>query len=239
LTFVAQDIAGFHLGKTDFLPKGESMFPMHRYYLVFLFFALLFAPAACTSRATREPELTQPVQPDQPPVATADPLLATPLPVLGEQPLQGRIPEIPTIFIVPSRQSKLALAEFLKTTPEQLGWVNPGLPDPIVPGTLVVIPPVYRTGGETLSEIAQKTGLSEELLWATNPQLEDNEPLVDGMILAVPALYIFSNDTPLSSAAATLGTSDEALLSANPELAAQKSVLAGTVLVVPPKSEER
>jgi len=203
------------------------MSPLHRLYRSLVLIVLL---AACGNGATREPA--------QIAIATPDPLLATPQPVLAEGPLQGQIPEIPNIFIVPSRQSKPALAAFLKTTPEQLDWVNPGLADPIAPGTLVLIPAVYRTSGETLSEVSQKTGLSEDLLRAANPNLKAGETL-EGKVLAVPALYIVPADTLLTSTAATLATSSEALLSANPELAAREEIVAGTVLVVLPKSEAR
>lgn len=206
------------------------MSPLHRSYLSF---ALILLLAACGNGATSAPT------PAQTAIATPDPLLATPQPVLADGPLQGQIPEIPNIFIVPARQSKPALAAFLKTTPEQLDWVNPGLADPIAPGTLVVIPPIYRMAGETLSEVSQKTGLSEELLRAANPKFVEGETSSTGTDLAVPALYIVPQDTLLSSMAVTLATSSEALLSANPELADHDEIMAGTILVVPPESEER
>ena len=128
---------------------------------------------------------------------------------------------------------------FLKTTPDQLDGVNPGLPDPVAPGTLVVIPPVYRASGETLSDISKKTGLAEDLLRAANPQLGGKTILPEGTVLAVPALYVVTEDTLLSSAAQRLATSDQALLSANPQLAGQKAITAGTLLVVPPGKESR
>jgi LysM repeat protein len=209
------------------------MFPMHRFRLIFLLFAVVLTFAACNRGATSQAE------PAQAPIATTDPLLATPPPVLAEVPLQGQFAEIPNAFVVPARQSKSALATFLRTTPEQLDWVNPGLPDPVAPGTLVVIPSYYRTTGETMSEISQKTGMSEELLRAANAQIEDGEPLTTGTVLAVPVLYIVPEDMPLDSAAATLKTSNAALLSANPALAGQEHVAAGTVLVAPQPAEDR
>jgi len=209
------------------------MSPLHRLYLAFVLVALHLLLAACGDGTTSEPP------PAQTAIATPDPLLATPHPMLAEEPLQGQIPEIPNIFIVPARQSKPALAAFLKTTPDQLDWVNPGLADSIDPGTLVVIPPIYRMAGETLSEVAQKTGLSEDLLRAANPKFIEGATPITGTVLAVPALYIVPADTLLSSTAATLATSSAALLSANPELANRDEILAGTVLVVPPESEDR
>ena len=206
------------------------MLPMSRVLASFTLLLFLALFVACGENATAQPTAQA--------VATPDLLQATPLPVLAEEPLQGQIPDIPTIFVVTARQSKALLATFLKTTPEQLDWVNPGLPDPLLPGTLVVIPPIYRTNGETFSEVSQKTGLPEKQLRAANPKIGATETLTKGIVLAVPPIYIVLEDTLLSSASATLQTSDDALLSANPQLAAQDKILAGSVLVVPLESEK-
>lgn len=208
------------------------MVPRYLYSRSLLLGGLLFLSVACGGNANNEPKAAEPA------VAPPDPAVATPQAVLAEAPL-GAIPDIPSVLIVSSRQSKVALAAFLKTTPEQLDWVNPGLPDPIIPGTLIVIPPIYRSEGEPLASVAEKTGLSEEVLRAANPRLGDADTVADGAVLAMPALYIVPADTLLSSTAQTLETSNEALLSANPELADSEEIRAGTVLVVPPESEQQ
>lgn len=211
------------------------MFPVHSKWLVVILIVLIPPLAACQDSPGGNPTPA----PTSPPVqATVNPDLATPQTTLADEPLQGDIPEIPSIFIVSSRQSKLALAAFLKTTSEQLDYVNPGLPDPLAPGTLVVIPPAYRPNGETLADVSKKTGIPEEILRAANPKLGDSESL-EGKILAMPALYVVPADTLLSSTADTLQTSQDALLSANPELSTQEGIRQGTVLVVPPESEQR
>lgn len=205
-----------------------------RVWIVIISIALTEALATCKANAPEQPPKPTPTT-----AATSSALLATPQMASAEEPLQGQIPDIPNVFVVAARQSKSALAAFLKTTPDQLDWVNPGLPDPVAPGTLVVIPPVYRTSGETLSDISKKTGLPEDLLRAANPQLGGKTVLPAGTVLAVPALYIVPEDTLLSSAAQRLETSDEALLSANPQLAGQKALTAGTLLVAPRGKESR
>jgi LysM repeat protein len=208
------------------------MFPIHSVRFAGLLAAACLLLTACGDNPVTPPQATPAI------VATPDPRLATPVTVLADEPLQGAIPEIPSIFIVPSRQPKVALATFLKTTVEQLDYVNPGLPDPVVPGTLVAIPLTYRPAGETLAEVAQKTGVPEATLRAANPKLAEGEAL-EGKILAMPAIYIVPADTLLSSTVDTLQTSQDALLSANPELSDQEEIRQGTVLVVPPESEQR
>ena len=169
--------------------------------------------------------------------APPDPFLIPPPPVENEGPLGGTIPKIPGVYLVPSRQTKAGLAAFLRTTPEQLTWVNPRLPDPINPGTLVVIPPIYRVGpGENLSDVIKKTTLPEEVLLSANPHLSSQEALTDGTFLVVPPLYIVPSDTPVSEAAENLNLNGETLLSANPELTDQDTIQAGTVLIVPPEA---
>ena len=214
------------------------MSPMHRFGLCFLPVVLLGTLTACNSGPTTRATPTQAPLSTQAPIATPDPSLATPPPALAEEPLQGQVVEIPSIFIVPARQSKAALATHLKTTPEQLDWANPGLPDPIAPGALVVIPPYYRTAGETPSQVSQRTGLPEELLRAANPQIGEDGELAAGALLLAPPIYIVPDDMSLSSVAAALKTNDEALLSANPALADQTGVAAGTVLVAPLSARE-
>ena len=208
------------------------MLSLPRVFASFTLLMFLSLLVACGGNATTQP------QPVAPAVATPDPLQATPQSVLAQEPLQGQIPDIPTVFIVTARQSKALLATFLKTTPDQLDWVNPDLPDPVTPGTLIVIPPIYRTSGETLSAIAQKTGMPEKELRAANPKIGATETLTKGIVLAVPPIYVVPEDTLVSTAAAMLQTSDDVLLSANPQLREQDKILAGTVLVVPLKREK-
>ena len=207
--------------------------------ILLVFAALLAACGMTTPEPQSAPTPEQQVTPAPIAATTSSPLLATPQEASAEEPLQGKIPDIPNVFVVATRQSKATLAAFLRTTPQQLDWVNPGLPDPVAPGTLVVIPPIYRGSGETLSDISQKTGLPEDLLRAANPQLGGEPVMAEGTMLAVPVLYIVPEDTLLSSTAQTLETSDEALLSANPQLAGQEELTAGTLLVVPPGKESR
>lgn len=172
--------------------------------------------------------------------STPDPILATPQTQLGRVELQGNIPEIPNVLVISSSQSKAALADYLRTTPVQLDWVNPTLDDPIPPDTLVVIPPIYRvTKNEELADISQATRFSEQLLLEFNPKLDAQETLRKGTILVMPSLYIVPENTLLSGAAETIQVNSEELLSANPNLDESKEIMEGTVLVVPPKSEER
>jgi hypothetical protein len=187
---------------------------------------------------------------NSPPSSTAEPLASsddatvvantTPFPVpptpLPEGPLGG-IPLVPNVLVVAARQSQAELAAFLKTTPQTLRYVNPRLPEPVPPGTLVVIPPVYRSEGETLADVAEKTGFTLEVLQAVNLAVEADAVLPAETLLLVPPLYIVPESTPLGAAAAALGTDDGALLSANPELEGDDEILAGTVLVVPPTAE--
>ena len=205
-----------------------------RVWSVAIAVSMALALSACDMQTPDQQPLSTPTT-----IAATSVLLATPQMASAEESLRGKIADIPNVFIVGARQSKSALATFLKTTPDQLDWVNPGLPDPVTPGTLVVIPPVYRASGETLSDVSKKIGLAEDLLRAANPQLGGKTVLPEGTVLAVPALYIVTEDTLLSSAAQRLATSDQALLSANPQLVVQKAITAGTLLVVPPGKESR
>jgi LysM repeat protein len=150
-----------------------------------------------------------------------------------EGPLAG-VAGVPNVLVVPLFQSPAEIARFLHTTEGSLRYVNPRLPDPVPPGTLVVIPSVYRSEGETLSDVAAKTRLSLDVLQAANPLKEPYEELAEGELLAVPPLYILPENTLLSTAADVLGTDDSTLLSANPDLVGRNEIPAGTVLVVPP-----
>jgi LysM repeat protein len=210
--------------------------PAFKAYPTFILVLCLALLAGCEAQP-----MPTPIAEAIPTVSPPEPILATPQLTLAEEPLKGVIPDIPDVFVVPHRQPKRALAAYLKTTPEQLDWVNPGLPDPVLPGTLIVIPPIYRTvQGETLADVAQKTGLPEEVLLTANPGRGTQEALADGTILAVPRLAIVPADTLLSATADVLQVDMEALLSANPELAGQEQIRAGSVLVVPPvRKEER
>ena len=189
---------------------------------------LLILLAGCQPNASPTP--TAPPEP----AVTPDAAFPTPAFAQAEEPLQGSVPDIPSVLIVGARQSKDDLAGYLKTTVPNLEWVNPGLDDPALPGTLVVIPSVYRaTQGETLSGIAAQTGLPEHELLAANPGLDAQAALGEGALLALPSLVIMPDDTLLSAAAGALATTDDALLSANPHLAGADAIRAGTLLVVP------
>jgi hypothetical protein len=166
------------------------MFPMHSVRLCILLMILLVVLAARNDRSDSPPTPTAPA------VVTPDPALATPQLMASEEPLQRDIAEILSISIASARQPKVALAAYLKTTAEQLNLVNPTLPDPIAPGTLVVIPPAYRTAGETLAEVTQKTSLPEDLLAAANPNVAVDQLLAGGSLLAMPGLYIVAGNTP-------------------------------------------
>lgn len=192
--------------------------------------SILFLYAACG-----EGQPAQPTQvPTEPPPSRPAPVLATPQFTPAEEPLAGMIPEIPDVYVVPYRQSQQALAQTLKTTVDQLKWTNPGLPEPVAPQTLVVIPTIYRTSqGERLSEVSAKTGIPELLLRATNPGVSAAEALDEATLLALPSLFIVPNDTLLEAAADVLGTDTQTLLSANPTLAGQSEIVSGTILVIP------
>lgn len=156
------------------------------------------------------------------PGATLDPRLATPQSGQVEEPLQGRLVDIPEVWVATSRQSERALVSYLypRQEPEatdkllqQLELVNPALSDPILPGTLVVIPPVYRVSErEPLSAVAQTMGFSEDLMRATNPGLDTQTPLNQGTVVVLPRLYIVPQDTLLNATADVLQTSDKALI---------------------------
>lgn len=171
-------------------------------------------------------------------VATPIADLATPLPVGTEMPLQAAEVTAPETWVVPAMQPKEVLASYLKTTVEQLDWVNPGLPDLVPPGTLIAIPPSYRvSAGESLSSIATNTGLPADMLQAANPKLSATGELSPGTVLAVPSIMVMQETTSLEAAAASLDASGDALLSANPDLADSDAIQAGTVLILPPESE--
>jgi LysM repeat protein len=153
-------------------------------------------------------------------------------------PLQAAEVMAPETWIVPALQPKQALAVYLKTTVEQLDWVNPGLTDPVAPGTLIAIPPSYRvSSGESLSSIATNTGLPADILQAANPKLSATGDLSPGTVLAVPPIIVMQEAVSLEAAAASLDASGDALLSANPDLANSSAIQAGTVLILPPESE--
>ena len=170
-------------------------------------------------------------------IATPVNAIEPPPPPVAEGLLTGVRVETPNICIVPARQSKADLAANLNTTVEQIEWVNPGLPDEVPPGALVIIPPGYRVFQETsLSAVARATGLSEEMLSAANPNVAANAALPAGAVLSVPALYSVGEETPLGAVAETLNLSSEALLSANPNVG--ETLPAGVVLIVPPQEEK-
>lgn len=212
------------------------MRPIYHLFIVSLLFVLT---AGCNAGGIPAGA----TQPDSPGVADAAaetkpaPTFAPPALTMEEGPLAG-IPDFPNILIVAARQSKADLATFLHTTPEQLSRVNPRLPDPVDAGTLVVIPPIYRANGETLSDISTKTGISEDILLSANPNLDPNQLLGEGTILLVPSLYIVPEDTPLSSVVTIVGVQGEALLSANPGLSGDNVLSQGTVLIVPIEATE-
>lgn len=182
---------------------------------------------------------SQPAPPASAVVATPDVGIAPPPPPSAEGPLQGSPVEIPEIWIVPSLVAKSDLAGYLKTTVEQLDWVNPGLAERVAPGTLVVIPATYRVGaGESLAAIAAATGLSEAMLAAANPNLGAGGPLPEGTVLAMPPIMVMPESTSLSATAAQLNISGAALLSANPELAGSEAIDAGTVLFLPARGSQ-
>lgn len=190
--------------------------------------------AQIETAATQAPVQT-PAAPAATAVATPDPAIPQAPPITAEGPLSGGAPDIPEIWIVPSSVSKTSLAEFLKTTVDQLDWANPGLSDLVVPGTLVVIPPVYHLSStESIATIADATGLSPDAIQAANPKLAATSVLTEGTVLALPAVVVMPDNSTLTSAAAALNLSVDDLLSANPELAGHNTVDAGTVLVVPP-----
>lgn len=167
-------------------------------------------------------------------IATPDTDIAPPPLPGAEGPLYGGMVEIPEIWIVPSLVSKEDLALYLKTTVEQLDWVNPGLEQRVVPGALIAIPASYRVSTEeTLAAISAATGLPEELLRTANPNLSAAGPLPVGTVLAVPPITIMAEATSLSATAAALNLSGSALLSVNPELAGRETIDAGTVLILP------
>ncbi len=192
------------------------------------------APAAAPSTVpTAEPTAAPVAEQTVAPLSDLEP----PPTVGAEGPLQGAAVEIPETWIVPALLSKGALASYLKTTPEQIDWINPGLVDPVAPGTLIAIPSSYRvSAGESLSSVAAATGLSEDVLRAANPKLSAGNSLPEGTVLAVPPVIVMEATT-LSAAATSLNLSGAQLLSVNPNLVGSSAIQTGTVLILPPKAE--
>lgn len=117
---------------------------LHARLAVLIALFLLNVIAACTSpngttgAITPDPTATKPAPTAT--VAPPDPALAPPADLV-EQPLNGSLADVPEVWLVPSRQSKTELAAHLMTDVARLDWVNPGLPEQVPPGTLIVIPP--------------------------------------------------------------------------------------------------
>lgn len=97
---------------------------------------ILFLLAACTMSTNRS-SLVGPT--DEAIVMPPDPALEPPT-ELVEQPLNGFEQGAPEVWLVPSLQSKLDLAAHIGVGLAQLDWVNPGLSEPVLPGTLIVVP---------------------------------------------------------------------------------------------------
>lgn len=165
--------------------------------------------------------------------ATPNPVLPTPLPMVAQEPLTGDVAAIPEVLIVGAGQSRARLAATLKTTDENLVRVNPRLPDPVPPGTLVVIPVDLHIDGGTLASVAIETGLSVESLAAVNPDLSVDQPLTADTILVMPTLVLIQQTIPRSAAAAQLQVDEQVLLAANPDLG--EEIVTGTLLIVPPE----
>ena len=120
----------------------------------------------------------------------------------------------------------------------QLDRVNPGLPDPVPPGTLVAIPFDYlMTEAKPLAGIAAETGLSKEMLFAYNPTLHNAENLLQGTRLLMPRLLIVSDETEFSATVEKLAVNQGALMQANPNLVGTEKLLSGTVLILPPEDK--
>lgn len=107
----------------------------------------LFSIAACTTSTIRsgdvEPAAGGPsasgARSDVATVMPPDPALEPPADLV-EQPLSGPKQDAPEVWLVPSLQSKQDLAAHIGVELAQLEWVNPGLSEPILPGTLIVVP---------------------------------------------------------------------------------------------------
>lgn len=106
--------------------------------------------------------------------------------------------DVPEVLVTGARQSRANLAAYLKTTVENLARVNPRLPDPVPPGTLVVIPLDLVVSGGTLYSVAVETGLTVEAISAVNPDIPLNEPLAAGHVLVMPTLIIAQETVQLS-----------------------------------------
>ncbi len=74
-----------------------------------------------------------------------------------EQPLNGYKQGAPEVWLVPSLQSKLDLAAHIGVDLAQLDWVNPGLSEPVLPGTLIVVP-----RGATAYDVQPRPQMSAE-----------------------------------------------------------------------------
>jgi hypothetical protein len=131
--------------------------PPSRFILIATLLILFFV-TACTGQGATETQ-ADPTEITAPP----DPAIEPP-PAVLEQPLKGDVVDVPAVWLVPSLQSKEALADFLMIGIDQLDWINPGLPDQVPPGTLIVVPPNAfaidtghrsETSGLTSDEVAQ------------------------------------------------------------------------------------
>ncbi len=168
--------------------------------------------------------------------ATPDPTLPTPVPLLAKEPLAGDVAAIPEVLIVGAGQSRARLAATLKTTDENLVRVNPRLPDPVPPGTLVVIPVDLHVDGGTLASVAAATGLTVESLAEYNPDLTVDQLLAADTVLVMPTLVLVQQTMARSAVATQLQVDEQVLLAANPGLSDE--IARGTLLVVPPEKSE-
>lgn len=147
------------------IPRDKQPYVTPHRLVVLIALILFSIITACTppndSTTATDTDAKKPIMMPTPTMALPDPALAPPA-ALIEQPLHGLPARVPEVWLVPSLQSKEALAAHLMTDVEQLDWVNPGLPAQVSPGTLVVIPSSsirreYRDGNPAVLS-QQRTG---------------------------------------------------------------------------------
>lgn len=184
------------------------------------------APAAASQAAPSTQSADLPAPPD--------PAIPTPGDTPAEELLTGPGQGPPDVYVAPVETTMRVLAAFLRTSVAQLERLNPDLPDPVAGNTLVTVPLDYITAeGETLADVAEATGLDEQIVRRANPKLGEQDILDAETRLLMPRLYIVYEATSLETIAEDIGVAPGTLLSFNPEWSGIDPLPADAVLVVP------
>jgi spore coat assembly protein SafA len=138
------------------------------------------------------------------------------------------------------------IAERFGVSLDALIAANPQISDPdrIFPGQVINIPghvpPPGMTyvvqAGDTLSDIAQRFGVSLDALIAANPQISDPDRIFPGEVITIPRTrrtYVVQAGDTLSDIAQRFGVSLQALIAANPQISDPDRIFPGQVINIP------